>query len=243
MDKVSIKAVGLILFLFLPAGCEEKKELDPVQILQKSIDYHDPNGHWANTSFHVHIQEPRISNPGRYSILKLNRSFNSFELIRNREEHVSHHIIDSLGNSSVLLDGEKNFDSLLIGKYRLDPQRNAGYKKFYELLYGLPMSLKDFQKNIVRATETIFNDKDSYKIEMELNESIISNHWNIYISRLNKEIIGVEIIFKDEPEKGERLYFDGKFMINDMSIPRIRHWHELHNDNYLGSDLIIKSIP
>lgn len=47
------------------------------------------------------------------------------------------------------------------------------------------------------------------------------------------------MIFPNNPEKGERLIFEGKYMINSINIPRIRHWREL-NSNYSGSDILIK---
>ena len=242
MNKTLKKTIGFVFFLLMAAGCQKQAELNPEHILQESIEYHDPHAHWDKTLLHVHIQEPRLSNPGRYSILKLNNASNSFELTRNREKHISLHRIDSLGNSSVFLDGKEEIDTVLIKKYRLNPERNEGYKMFYQLLYGLPMSLGKFQKGLVSVTESKFNNTDAYRIEMELNESVISSHWIVYFSQINKEIIGIEIIFKDEPEKSERLYFEGQIIVNDIRIPRIRHWLESKNDKYLGSDLIIKNL-
>ena len=131
-----------MFLLFL--NCNIKTEtLTSKQILEKSIQKHDAKNLWNVTDVKLHIEEPRIANPYRYSILKLSNSNNSFELQRNREKSISTHKIDSEGNSSTLLDGKITTDSLLIKKYRLNPERNFGYKRFYQLLLGLPMSLKN----------------------------------------------------------------------------------------------------
>lgn len=53
---------------------------------------------------------------------------------------------------------------------------------------------------------------------------------------------GIEITFPDKPNEGERIYFDGIIMINGIKTPQIRHWHELKDDSYAGSDLIIKEL-
>lgn len=53
---------------------------------------------------------------------------------------------------------------------------------------------------------------------------------------------GIEIIFTDKPNKGERIYFDEHIIINGIKIPRIRHWHELKDDTYSGTDIIIKEL-
>ena len=130
----------LVLFLF---GCNQEKVLDGKLILEKTITKHDSLNSWNETKMSLHIQEPRIANPHRYSILQLNNSTGFFKLSRNRDQHISEHVIDSSGNSFVLLNGKSEIDTTLIKKYRLDASRNIGYKTFYQLLYGLPMSLND----------------------------------------------------------------------------------------------------
>lgn len=190
----------------------------------------------------LHIQEPRIANPHRYSILQLDNSTDFFKLSRNRDQHISEHVIDNNGNSFVLLNGKAETDTALIKKYRLDASRNIGYKSFYQLLYGLPMSLNDSLKEIVSVSESVFNEEQCFKIEMELKEPVISKFWNLFVSRSTMEIKGVEIIVSDKPDGGERIYFDGLIMVNGIKIPRIRHWHELKSNTYSGTDVIIKEL-
>lgn len=231
----------IILGLFF-LGCNQNKVLDGEIILKKAIIKHDSLNSWDKTKFEIHIQEPRIANPKRFSILKLDNSINTFELSRNRDQHMSKHIIDSSGKSFVLLDGKEEIDSVLIKKYRLSSSRNIGYKNFYKLMYGLPMSLNHSLGKIIHASEKTFKSEECYKIEMELKESIISKYWNLYISKSSMMAIGIEIIFPNDSNKGERLYFDELIIVNGIKIPRIRHWHELKDDTYSGSDLIIKEL-
>ncbi|MET2983967.1 DUF6503 family protein [Aureibaculum conchae] len=231
-----------IILIYSLSACNQEKSLDGLQILNESITAHDSSGTWNRASLNLHIQEPRVSNPYRYSILKLDNSKNTFELSRNRDEYVSKHCIESNGNSFTLLDGKKEIDTSLIKKYRLEPQRNIGYKNFYQLMYGLPMSLNNYMEKIVSTTEVVFNKEQCYKIEVELKEPMISKYWTIYISKTNNRIIGIEIVFPDKPNEGERLYFEGIINIDGIKIPRIRHWHELKNDTYSGSDIVIKEL-
>ena len=55
-------------------------------------------------------------------------------------------------------------------------------------------------------------------------------------------LLGIEIIFPDDPTKGDRLIFENTLEINGINIPRIRHWFELRNNDYSGSDMIMKEI-
>lgn len=236
--KITI-LTALVFFLF---GCNREKILEGKLILEKTIAVHDSLNSWNETKLNLHIQEPRISNPHRYSILELNNSTNFFKLSRNRDQYVSEHIIDSIGNSFVLLNGKVETDTTLIKKYRLDASRNIGYRNFYQLFYGLPMSLNNSLKEIIGVSESVFNGENCYKIEMELKETMISKFWNLFVSSSNMAIKGVEIIVHDKPDGGERIYFDESITVNGIKIPRIRHWHELKSDTYSGTDLIIKEL-
>lgn len=237
-----MKETLLIVLALLLFTCTPEKNLDGDLILKNTIRKHDSMNNWNETRLKLHIQEPRISNPHRYSILELDNSANSFKLQRNRDEHVSTHIIDRNGISSVLLDGHAEIDSLLIDKYRLDAKRNIGYKNFYHLLYGLPMTLDESAKEIIKTTVQNFKGEPCYKLELELKEAVISKYWNLFVSKTTMESRGIEIVVPDKEDGGERIYFDELIVVNGIQIPRIRHWHELKNDHYSGSDLIIKEI-
>ncbi|CAL2088266.1 DUF6503 family protein [Tenacibaculum sp. 190524A05c] len=232
----------LLTIVFL--GCQAKEQLPTSsEILAKSIGIHDPNGNWEKASFSIYIQEPRVGNAKRFSEVKMNNRENSFELKRNRDEHISTHIVQKDGRLLTYLNDQVETDSLLVKKYRLQPERNTGYQRFYNVLLGLPMSLQSdgviVSKDVV---ETTFNKEESYKLNVIFNKPLFSKHWNVFIAKKSDKIIGLEMVFPDDPTKGERLVFEGEFQISDdIKIPRIRHWREL-DDTYAGSDIILKSL-
>ncbi|MEM7486925.1 MAG: DUF6503 family protein [Bacteroidota bacterium] len=237
-----MKSLIFGLLLTLSFGYGQEPKLHGKSILAKAITVHDSLGIWQTVKLNLHIQEPRLSNPHRYSILKLDNSKNTFELSRNRGEHISKHIIESDGNSIVLLDDKVEMDTMLIKKYRLDASRNVGYKNFYQLLYGLPMSLENRIERILQTANSDFNDESCYEVAIQLKNPIISKFWNVHISKADMTLKGIDIVFPNEPEKGDRLYFEGIIEIDGIKIPRIRHWHELKDDSYSGSDLILKEL-
>lgn len=234
----------LLLLPLVYLGCQTKQEVPTSnEILTESINTHDPNGKWATANFGVYIQEPRIGNAKRYSEVKLNNSEDSFKLKRNRDENVSTHVVDKQGVSITYLNDKIETDSIVINKYRLNPDRNKGYQRFYKVLLGLPMSLNNNQIKVDnKVEESIFNKEKAYKLSFVFDEPLFSKHWNVFFSKETKEIIGLEMIFPEDPTKGERLIFEEQFIINDsIVIPRIRHWKEL-NGKYSGSDIIIEKL-
>lgn len=234
-----IRYLTILTMVVVFGSCNKKEAIiNKETILKKSIQFHDPKNEWETSHFKVHIQEPRIRNPYRYSIVELNNASGFFELQRNRNKHVSIHRINKK-SSITFLDGKIITDSVLVKKYRLEPTRNKGYHRFYKTLLGLPMSLPSEIKQIDSVEETLFNSTKSYKLSIELHKELFSKHWILYVAKENFKILGLEMIFPNNPEKGERLIFEGKYMINSINIPRIRHWREL-NSNYSGSDILIK---
>ncbi|MFK7773222.1 MAG: DUF6503 family protein [Saprospiraceae bacterium] len=236
------KSIGCLIILvsFSCALSNEEISLDGNEVLSKSILTHDPNDKWKELEMNIHIQEPRTGNPSRYSIVKMNNMDQSFELIRNRENHLSKHVIDKNGISKVYLDDKEEIAPELIEKYRLNPERNTRYKDFYKMLYGLPMSLNTESINQFGEVESsIYNNQDCYKIPIELKQEMFSKNWIIYISKTEFEFKGMEIVFPENKTKGERLFFDGSISIKGVKVPRIRHWYELADNSYSGSDIII----
>ena len=238
------KSTCLLLLIILTASCQTNnntpKVLNGAELIQKSIEVHDPNNNWQDLVLNIRTQEPRVGNPGRFSEVKLNNKTGAFEMIRNREQHLSKHIIDENGNATTLLDNSDSYPDSLIAKYRLQPERNQRYRNFYQTMYRLPMSLKI--DTIFSAEEAMFNNTSCYKISLQLEEEVFSKYWDIFLEKDSYIYKGMEITFPDEPEKGERLYFNGEAIIDGVKIPRTRHWHELSDDAYMGSDILVKEL-
>jgi len=230
-----------LLFTFFILNSYTNNCKNSTYLLEQSKKYHDPSGNWNQLDWKLHIQEPRLQNPARYSRISLNNDNGAFELLRNREQSISSHKIDADGNAEVLLDGSKDFSKELAEEYRLDASRNQGYREFYQMMYGLPMSLTDDLVAEMKAAETVtFNQQEAYKIQIKLKEAMIGQYWRIFLSTENHKIIGLEIFKEENAAAGERLYFDGEFDYKGIQIPRMRHWYDLETEAYSGSDIILK---
>ena len=239
--------VKCLLVILLCAACSPREDTSPnltgQEILQKSIAIHDPNQKWKTTSFHFHIQEPRLSNPSRYSEVKWDNAAGTFELIRNRETHLSTHVIDAQGNATVLLDDSEVIADSLVEKFRLMPERNEIYREFYAMMYGLPMALdEEWVEKIGEVTIEEYHDQACYKLPITLKKEMFSKKWQVYLATASFEFKGMEIIDMNDPTKGESLFFDGSIVINGIRIPRIRHWYDYETEDYLGSDIIVNNL-
>ncbi|MEM6722440.1 MAG: DUF6503 family protein [Bacteroidota bacterium] len=215
--------------------------LEGAALLEKSKKAHDPNQQWDTIQLDCYLQEPRLQNPVRYSELKLNNATGAFELKRNRDEHVSTHRIDAEGQATTLLNDEITTDEALIQKYRLDPSRNEGYRRFYQTMLGLPMSLdQSLIKSIGKPTRTIFNRYNAIAIPVSLKEPVISERWILYLDQQTAKLVGMDLLPNDPESTGERILLEGAYEIHGLTIPRMHHWYDLADQSYSGSDIIIE---
>lgn len=211
-------------------------------ILEKSNQFHDPTNTWSQWNVKFHIQEPRLKNPQRYSIVNLNQADKSFSLVRSRDENISEHIIDKNGIATTLFNKTDNFPEALKEKYRLDPDKNFSYREFYEVMYGLPMSLKNRIKTLNPATTATIDNQEVYIIDLTLDKPMFTDHWKVLINKEKYQIIGIELINDENPSAGEILDFEGLIDLDGIKVPRIRHWYEPTAKAYQGSDIIIKPV-
>ena len=234
----------LLVFTAYLLGCTvssgQAQDPDARVVLEKSIKYHDPHSRWNAAVLKIYIQEPRIDLPERSSQLILNNRIGHFELKRNHGGDVSTHIIDSLGNLEVLWNGTKEISLDVKEKYKLVPQNNLRFKSFYHRMYGLPMTLVNEKIETPKAKSVKFEGRDAWSIDIALEKPMISDHWRLYFSSINYELIGVK--FLDEKAKtNEKIIFNDAININGTSLPRIRNWYD-HSGEYLGSDIIVKQL-
>tara|TARA_R110000868_G_scaffold259361_5_gene517324 strand:- start:89021 stop:89737 length:717 start_codon:yes stop_codon:yes gene_type:complete len=235
-----MRLVSCIIFSLIIGCTNPVQNLSGSELLEKSKRYHDPNGSWEKARLSVHIQEPRLGNPLRYSEIRIDNENEYFELNRKIDEGIVSRIIEK-GEARVLLNGSENISTEIMDEYRLSEDRNTGYYGFYSLLYGLPMSLNLNEiEGIGGVKESRFNGKDVFKIEVRLKEAIISDIWVLYINKSSYVLEGIELIHNQTDMENERIVFEDEFEFDGIRIPRFRHWYRVESNEYRGSDIIVK---
>lgn len=223
-------------------------KLSSEEILHRSIKKHDPSKLWPNIHLALHIEEPRVANPKRYSQVHFNAYNPEFSLTRNRDEHFSEHLINANNEATVLFNGSAIFSDALAAKYFLSEERNYIYADSYKFMYGLPMSLHNSIANIEDAVSTQFNLHQVWQIPISLKKPVFSKQWILYIDKEEYVLRGIDII---RESGNERLHFEHQFWLENILLPRMRHWFGLdisqNQRDYLGSDIImsgtLQSVP
>ena len=240
---VSLDRILIILLLavFTSPTYAQDSVQKASEILELIKQKYDPESNWDTTKLNIHIQEPRVQNTARFSVLRLDNNSGSFSLNREYDVGTVERIITENMRAEVLLNGSSGMSEEIKAEYGFMSERNFGYRTFYQLMYGLPMSLtEDIVEELGDIESANFAGRDVYSISIELREVIISKHWKLLIDKIDHTLIA--LIFERSGTQGEMIVFDGTFTWDRITTPRFRHWYETGSGEYLGSDVIVKDL-
>ncbi len=199
---------------------------------------------WETADLRIHIQEPRLGNPQRYTKLRLNLGEDYFEMERTYDYGTLRRILTADQESKIYLNGDANLPQELVDKYLLNVTRTQAHKKFYRYMYSIPMCLTDeFWSEIAPAQEVVFDGREAYQISMVLKEEMISKYWTLIVDAEMERLLALEFNHPDEPGRDEEMIiFEGEYVVDGIKLPRIRHWYIKGTEEYLGSDIIVETL-
>jgi len=233
---------NLVLIIVLFSSCSEAS-LTGENLLEKAIEYHDPNGNWNtfNASFNVRMETPNSSD--RLSVISINLPEDMFSLTATRDTITTKYIVNK-GECTIGLNGNTNIDEATAKAYNLSCDRANMYKNYYTYLYGLPMKLKDPGTHIAETVETkTFKGKDYLVLKATYDKDVGTDIWYFYF---NPETYAMEIyqFFKQDDngnqkdDTGEYILLTEEAIVNGIKMPKNRAWHYNKDDGYLGTDVL-----
>ncbi|MCH6198945.1 DUF6503 family protein [Aquiflexum sp. LQ15W] len=216
---LSLSLVFILVFCF--GSCDSK--LTGIKLIQKSIEYHDPKGQWQELNRVFYFADSRPGKPSRQYTVKIDLPANYFKYINSNENLVFE------------VDGENCIGSEQGSK---DCERALMLRNYYGYLWGLPMKLKD------KGTEI----DNEYKVE-DLNgiEFFVvrvpyeKDVWYFYFHPNTYALMAYKF-YKDEEKKiGEIIYLKEQVIVGEMNIPSERSWFRTENNEFLGTDFLLKT--
>jgi hypothetical protein len=206
-----------LCLIFFNLGAHSQ-ELSSEEILQRSIDYHDPKHAWPSFAYTLNFSESRPDGSVRKTTVVIDNSKGYFKLNRNNEEI-----------SGMILD------SCFVEKGDLTCDRAAMFRNYYTYLWGLPMKLHDKGTPLSdRVEDTQYLGESCYALTVTYEKDT----WTFYIRKSNFQMIAYQFIQDEATGKGEYILLAGELLINDMRIPKERSWYTLPDSSFLGTDIL-----
>lgn len=208
-------------------------------VLRQSLQFHDPAEAWGQQNLRFVIDEPRVGFPERQSTVVLGMADDYFEVIRAYDGvPVVRHIRKDTCYSTVAGEKLSPSDSATIARYGLQCERTQGFRRFYQLLNGMPMSLFSPDVSLDESVTTVtVGEAPCYRLTARLNQEVISEEWFFYFDQRDYRLRGYGFASQ---EAGEYLRIDGLVEVGQMQLPRMRHWYSRTDSTYLGSDILVE---
>jgi len=229
-----------ILFCFSFKGYNQ--ELSGLELLNKAISYHDPNGNWTtfNGKFKVTMTSPKKNT--RVSDITINLPDEFFEVTAVKDSMVTTY---KIGRDNCQLFFNNKELSKAEGKAINMTCKGAKlYKNYYTYLYGLPMKLKDAGTFVDPIVETKpFKDKNYLVLKVTYDENVGTDVWNFYF---NPKTYAMEVYQfyktddngKTKSDSGEYILLSDEEVVNGIRMPKVRSWYYNKDDKYLGTDIL-----
>jgi hypothetical protein len=203
----------LIVSLSLAGTAQTAKE-----ILDKSIQYHDPNGEWRTLKATFYFTETRPNGPDRKTVFTINNARNEHTLNRNDEE-----IYEVSGAQVKVVKGDK------------PAERGQTLRNYYLYLWGLPMKLLD-------ANTPLNNKVGKKSIDGNASYVLTVNYekedWTYYFDQKSFQLIAYGFKKKDGSGQEEFVALKDEIKVGNMRLPKARSWYESPANKFLGTDIL-----
>ncbi len=215
------------------------QKLTSKELLDKAIEFHDPNGAWStfNGNFKVLMETPSSSD--RLSTLSMNHPKQKFGL-EVEKDNVSYGYIFEKDSCSTSLNGSDQISDEDREKYRLTCERGKMMRNYYTYLYGLPMKLKDSGTILDPKVQTKkFKGKEYLVLKVNYDKEVGKDVWYFYFDP-NSFTMEVYQFYHDESKNdGEYILLNGLEEIHGVKMPKERSWYMNKDNKFLGKDILL----
>lgn len=214
------------------------QELSGKELLNKAIQYHDPNGAWPTFKGKMQVTMSTPDGKERVSDIIMDLPKEYFQVIATKDGVTMKQTVNK-GDCELALNGSTDISEEDQKKHRLTCERAMMYKDYYTYLYGLPMKLKDPGTLIAPKTEKrTFKGKTYLVLKASYEKEVGEDTWYFYFDP-NTYAMEVYQFYHDESKNdGEYILLTGEEEIAGIKMPKTRAWYYNKDDKYLGSDVL-----
>ncbi|UII77425.1 DUF6503 family protein [Flagellimonas sp. HMM57] len=227
-----------IVFVLLIGGIAVAQNISATELLEKTIEFHDPNKRW-NTfkgSFKITMQTPKSSE--RLSIIALNNPKEQFNLKVEKDSAVYQYDFDG-EKCTTTLNGSPEVTDAARKKYRLTCERGKMMRNYYTYLYGLPMKLKDPGTIIDdKVQHKKFKGKDYLVLKVNYTEGVGDDVWYFYFDPKTYAMEVYQFYHDETKNDGEYILLEDLEDINGIKMPKKRAWYYNKDNTYLATDTL-----
>ena len=214
------------------------QDISPEEIINRSIQYHDPNGMLLKKEVTLHLTETRPNGSDRKSVIGFHLKKEKFQMHRKVDDH---EIISYLnkGKASFQFDGKEEISNAMIEKYRLTEERTKMMKDYYQYLWLMPLKLNDAGTNVNPLVKQVdFFGKASLEVRVTYDPGVGSDVWYYYFNPESYSLQGYRFYHDEEKNDGEYILLEDETIHKNVRLPKERKWYTHKEDKFLGADIL-----
>jgi hypothetical protein len=212
------------------------------QLLEKAINFHDPNGAWPSLHAQLNITMSTPDGKKRASEIIVNLPMQYFKATSIKDGVEIEQSI-SKQKCELKLNGSTDISEEDTKTHRLTCERANMYKNYYTYLYGLPMKLKDKGTIIDPAVQTkTFKGKAYLVLKATYEKEVGEDVWYFYF---DPQTYAMEVyqFFHDEAlNDGEYILLSEMETVSGIKMPKTRAWHYNKDNRHLGTDVLTSAL-
>ncbi len=231
----------LTLLSGLPISAQNAEIPDPETLLEKAIEYHDPQDRWSQFSGDFVVLSTRPGRSGRTSHIRMDHPQSFFRIQINLDGVDT--ALEMRGDSCRLeYQGSTEFSEAIAEKHRLNCDRARMWRDYYSYLYGLPMKLKDPGTKISGSVlKRRFKGADYWVLEVKYDPDTGSDTWYFYFDPESYAMRAYQFYHDPAANDGEYILLEDEVDLYGMRIPRKRSWYTNAEEKFLGADLLLET--
>lgn len=234
-----MKIIAPFMLFFVLSTVALAQMPSAADLLNQSIQYHDPKGVWGKEMLALKIEESRHDGPTRMTQVEIDLPNDYFKMSQLRGNNQIDRMIKN-GVCSFLLNGSADIPTDTMQKMGLTCDRSISTRNYYTYLWGLPMKLKDPGTLLNEQVELVdFFDKKVYQLRVTYDEKVGSDVWFFYFNPENYALTGYKFYHNEAKKDGEYIILQEEANVHDMRVPKIRKWYLNQDDKFLAMDTLV----
>lgn len=229
-----------ILFLMVLSLPQVAQEISASQLLEQSIDFHDPSRKWQNSRMEFIIDMETPNRSSRRSNIVLDQPNKTFSIDILDGGNLLQYELNRLDSAEISFNFLPMQDSIMIDSLNLTAQRARFFRDYYSYLYGLPMKLKD-EGTLLDSTvyRTQFNGRQVYSLKVNYEEKVGDDTWYFYFNMDTFQLVGYRFFHDESANDGEYIILEDLEIVNGLRIPKNRTWYTNDENELLGKDILV----
>ncbi len=207
-------------------------------IIDRSIEFHDPNNKWGELQAHLEFTETRLGKEDRHIFIDIDNLRGNFCIMQEvKKMHVERHL--KLDSCFYNIDEYEQLTDKEMEEYKLNDAKSFFIRNYYLYLWGLPMKLNDAGTKVAKEAKLFkFNGKEAYEVKVTYDKETGSDTWFFYFNPQNYAITGYRFYHNLEKGDGEYILLEESELVFGLNIPKSRSWFTHQDSTLLGTDIL-----